>query len=57
MFVCTGCAREALITIRMRIAAKDIVFRRCSRCEANSWQDDAGDLTLAEVLDLARAAR
>jgi hypothetical protein len=41
----------------MRIAAKDIVFRRCSRCEANSWQDDGGDLTLAEVLDLARAAR
>jgi hypothetical protein len=57
MFVCTGCAREALITIRMRIAAKDIVFRRCSRCESNSWQDDGGDLTLAEVLDLARAAR
>jgi hypothetical protein len=41
----------------MRIAAKDIVFRRCSRCESNSWKDDAGDLTLAEVLDLARAAR
>jgi hypothetical protein len=41
----------------MRIAAKDIVFRRCSRCESNSWQDDGGDLTLAEVLDLARAAR
>jgi hypothetical protein len=57
MLVCTGCAKEALITIRMRIAARDIVFRRCARCESNSWQDDAGDLTLAQVLELARAAR
>lgn len=57
MLLCTGCAKEALITIRMRIAARDIVFRRCSRCESNSWQDDAGDLTLDEVLELARAAR
>ena len=26
---------------------------RCARCESNSWQDDAGQLTLGEVLDLA----
>jgi hypothetical protein len=57
MQLCTGCAKEALITIRMRIAARDIVFRRCAKCESNSWEDDGGDLTLAQVLDLARAAR
>jgi hypothetical protein len=57
MLICTGCAKEALITIRMRIAAREIVFSRCSRCESNSWQDDAGDLTLAQVLELARASR
>ena len=45
-----------LITIRMRIAGREVVFHRCARCEANSWQDDAGALTLGEVLDLARVA-
>ena len=30
------------------------VVHRCARCESNSWQDDAGSLTLGEVLDLAR---
>jgi hypothetical protein len=54
MHVCARCAKGALITIRMRIAGRDVVFQRCSRCESNSWQDDAGSLTLGEVLDLAR---
>ncbi len=57
MPVCTGCAKAAQITIRMRIAAREIVFHRCSRCESNIWQDDAGVLTLDEVLELARAGR
>jgi hypothetical protein len=55
MLDCTGCAKAALITIRMRVAGHEIVFRRCARCEANSWQDDAGVLSLDEVLELARA--
>jgi hypothetical protein len=55
MHACTGCAKGALITIRMRIAGRDVVFHRCARCESNTWQDDSGVLTLGEVLELARA--
>ena len=54
MLVCTGCAKTVLITIRMRVAGREIVFHRCSKCEANTWQDDAGVLSLNEVLELAR---
>lgn len=54
MHACSRCAKGALITIRMRIAGREVVFHRCARCEANSWQDDGGVLTLTEVLELAR---
>ncbi len=57
MLVCTGCAKVALITIRMRVAGRELLFRRCNKCEANMWQDDAGELSLDEVLALARAGR
>jgi hypothetical protein len=57
MHVCTGCAKGALITIRMRISGHEIVFRRCARCESNTWEEDGDVLTLHEVLDLARASR
>jgi len=46
-----------LVTIRMRVAGREIVFRRCSKCEANMWHDGAADLSLDEVLELARAGR
>jgi hypothetical protein len=57
MLGCTGCAKAALITIRMRVAGREIVFRRCARCEANTWQDAAGALSLDDVLELARTPR
>src|SRR3974377_1098356 len=53
MLVCTGCAKAVLITIRMRVAGREIVFHRCSKCEANTWQDDMGVLSVNEVLELA----
>jgi hypothetical protein len=55
--VCTGCAKAQLIAIRMKIGGRDVVFRRCSRCEANVWESEEGALTLERVLDMARAAR
>ena len=55
MLVCTGCAKTVLITIRMRVAAREIVFHRCSKCESNTWQDHEGQLSLDAVLELARA--
>ena len=57
MLACTGCAKAMLITIHMRVAGREITFRRCSKCESNTWQDDAGVLSLGEVLELARATR
>lgn len=55
MLVCRGCAKARLITIRLRVAGREIVFHRCSKCEANTWNDDEGVLSLNEVLELARA--
>ena len=57
MLTCTGCAKLAQITIRMRIAGRDIVFHRCARCESNTWEDGGDVLSLDEVLELARAGR
>ena len=48
---CTGCAKDTVVAILMRIAGDDIVFRRCSRCEANIWEDVDGEITL----DIAKA--
>ena len=57
MLSCTGCAKGALITIRMRIAGREIVFHRCAKCESNTWEEEGGVLSLDEVLELARASR
>jgi hypothetical protein len=54
---CPQCTRPTVITIRMRISAEEIVFHRCSVCEANIWASEGSVLTLDEVLDLARSAR
>jgi len=56
MNTCSRCAKGALITIRMRIAGREVVFQRCARCEAKSWQGDAGAMSLGEVLQLARVS-
>jgi len=54
---CTGCAGANVIAIRMRIGGEEIVFRRCSKCEVNHWADGSGEITLEEVLELARTSR
>ena len=40
-----------------RIGGEEIVFRRCSKCEVNHWADGSGEITLEEVLELARTSR
>ena len=52
MLDCTGCAKVALVTIRMRVAGREIVFRRCSKCESNMWQDGAGDLSASILMHI-----
>lgn len=39
----------------MRIAEREVTFRRCGRCEAQSWETADGPVPLGRVLDLVRA--
>ncbi|MCZ7526850.1 MAG: hypothetical protein M5U14_10990 [Acidimicrobiia bacterium] len=52
---CDVCGHDDLVEIRMRVGEREVAFRRCSRCEAQAWRGDEGDLPLAGVLELARA--
>jgi len=54
---CTGCAGANLIAIRMRIGGEDLVFQRCARCETNHWADGTGEISLGDVLEMARVPR
>lgn len=44
-----------MVEIRMRVGERDLTFRRCGRCEAQSWETADGPVPLNHVLDLARA--
>jgi hypothetical protein len=54
---CTGCAGASMIAIRMRIGGEDLVFERCAKCETNHWADSSGEISLEEVLEIARVTR
>jgi len=43
-----------MIEIRMRVAERELMFRRCGKCEAQSWETADGPVALAHVLELAR---
>ena len=51
---CAACSKGTVIEIRMRIAGSEITFRRCARCESNTWEIDDGRVPLTRVLELAR---
>jgi hypothetical protein len=57
MAACTGCAQRSLITIRMRIGGRDLVFHGCTRCEIHTWEEEGDVVSLDEVLELARGSR
>jgi len=52
---CARCSKSALVEIRMRVGERELTFRRCGRCEAQSWETADGAVPLTHVLDLARA--
>jgi hypothetical protein len=52
--LCARCAKTATVEIRMRVAERDVTFRRCGRCEMQSWETAEGPIPLVHVLDLAR---
>jgi hypothetical protein len=39
----------------MTVGNREVTFRRCGRCEAQSWATADGTVPLSHVLDLARA--
>jgi hypothetical protein len=51
---CSCCSKAAVVEIRMHVGGRELTFRRCHRCEAQSWQSSEGPLALDHVLDLAR---
>jgi hypothetical protein len=53
---CSRCRKAGMIEIRMRVAERDLTFRRCGRCEAQTWETTDGPVPLAQVLELARVS-
>ncbi len=51
---CATCSKDAMVEIRMRVGGSDVTFRRCGRCESQSWETPDGRVPLTHVLDLAR---
>jgi hypothetical protein len=52
---CSRCSKAGLVEIRMRVGERDVTFRRCGRCEAQTWETAEGPVPLTRVLQLARA--
>jgi hypothetical protein len=51
---CARCSKPVLVEIRMTVGDRELTFRRCGRCEAQSWETTDGPVPLSHVLDLAR---
>ena len=51
---CSSCAKGALIEIRMNVGGSELTFKRCGRCETQSWETDEGRIPLTRVLELAK---
>ena len=44
---CSRCSKAALVEIRMHVGERELTFRRCGRCEAQSWETADGPIPLA----------
>ena len=51
---CSACAKGAMIEIKMHVGGSELKFRRCGRCESQSWESEEGHIPLTRVLELAR---
>jgi hypothetical protein len=52
---CTSCSTGSIIEIHMTVSGSDLTFRRCGRCEAQTWEaPDEGVVPLTRVLELVR---
>jgi hypothetical protein len=39
---CPSCAKGSIIEIHMCVAGSDLTFRRCGKCEAQTWEAPEG---------------
>ncbi len=53
---CARCSKAGMIEIRLRVAERDLTFRRCGRCEAQTWETADGPVPLVHVLELRAPA-
>ena len=44
---CPTCSKAGLVEIRMRVAERELTFRRCGRCEAQTWETAEGPIALS----------
>ncbi|MEX2256678.1 MAG: hypothetical protein WEC34_14655 [Acidimicrobiia bacterium] len=51
---CSSCTKGSVIEIRMRVSGSDLTFRRCGRCEHQTWEAAEGTVPLTRVLELVR---
>ncbi len=53
---CPSCVQGSIIEIHMRVSGADLTFRRCGRCEAQTWEaPEEGVVPLTRVLELVQA--
>ena len=43
------------MTIKMRIAQRDVIFEHCPQCDLKVWHRDGSVVSLDEVLELSRS--
>jgi hypothetical protein len=46
-----------MVENRMKNAGEDVIFSQCGRCEAKTWLNVDGPLSLSRVLEMARVTR
>ena len=54
---CSRCPNPDVVELRLMVSERAVTLYRCTKCDAKVWGADDGTLSLASVLDLARASR
>jgi hypothetical protein len=54
---CSRCPNPDVVELRLTVAERPVTLYRCTKCDAKVWGAEDGTLSLARVLDLARAGR
>lgn len=55
MVLCARCGEGTIMTIKMRIAQRDVIFEHCPQCDLKVWHRDGSVVSLDDVLELSRS--